>query len=89
MKRFTDEDRIKLLKLNQNGKSVYDICQKNDIAQSTFLKWKYKFKDHLNNEHNNQLDYDKENKQLKIMLTEANLKVSALIEYINSKINNQ
>lgn len=42
-KRFTEEQIIRVIKEQENGASVDEICRRHGIGNSTFYKWKSKF----------------------------------------------
>ena len=39
-KRFTEEQIIRVIKEQESGTSVDEICRRHGIANSTFYKWK-------------------------------------------------
>ena len=41
--RFKEEQIIKILKSQENGKKVVDIIRENNIAEQTFYRWKSKY----------------------------------------------
>ena len=40
---FSESQIIKILALQEQGKSVSEICREHGISQSTFYKWKSKY----------------------------------------------
>jgi putative transposase len=42
-KRHTEEQIIAVLKDNQAGVSVQDLCRKHGISDATFYKWRMKY----------------------------------------------
>jgi putative transposase len=42
-KRYSEEQIISILKEQESGRAVADICRQYEIGQSTFHKWKSKF----------------------------------------------
>jgi putative transposase len=41
--KFTESQIIGILKQQESGKSVADICRENGISQPTFYQWKSKY----------------------------------------------
>lgn len=41
--KFTDSQIIAILKQNENGVSVSDLCREHTISSATFYKWRAKF----------------------------------------------
>ena len=41
--RFTESQIIKVLKQQELGKTVVDICREHSISQATFYNWKSKY----------------------------------------------
>lgn len=42
-KRFTEEQIIRILKEQDNGKKEADIVRENNISEQTFYRWKSKY----------------------------------------------
>lgn len=42
-KRFSEEQIIRILKDQESGRSVADVCREHGIGKSTFFKWKSKY----------------------------------------------
>lgn len=39
-KRYTTEDKIRILREVEGGKSVQEVCREKNIAEHTFYRWK-------------------------------------------------
>lgn len=42
-RRFSEEQIIGILKQNEAGTSVSDLCREHNVSSATFYKWKSKF----------------------------------------------
>lgn len=42
-KRFTEEQIIRMLKEQENGKKAADIVRENNVSEQTFYRWKSKY----------------------------------------------
>lgn len=42
-KRHTTEERIRILRRADGGKSILDVCQERNISEQTFHRWKREF----------------------------------------------
>lgn len=83
-KRFTDEQRIRILREAEAGKPVKEVIRDHNISEQTFYKWKKKYED-MNPSDAGALKLLKaENIRLKKKLAESILEIDMLKE-INSK----
>lgn len=78
MKRFTEEQIIGMIKEQEAGLSVPEICRKYGIGQSTFFKWKSKFGGMSVSDAQRLKTLEQENNRLKRLLADAMLDISAL-----------
>ncbi|GAB5386310.1 MAG: hypothetical protein Alis3KO_34330 [Aliiglaciecola sp.] len=84
-KHFTEEQIIGVLKEQESGCKVEDICRRHQIAQSTFYKWKSKFSGMEVNEAKRLRELEAENSKLKKLLAEAMLDNAALKDVVSRK----
>lgn len=84
-KRFTEEQIIRVIKEQESGTSVDDICRRHGIANSTFYKWKSKFGGMEVSEAKRLKELEAENRKLKHLLADAMLDNSALKEIVSKK----
>ena len=84
-KRFSEEQIIGMIKEQEAGLSVSEICRKYGIGQSTFFKWKSKFGGMSVSDEQRLKTLEQENNRLKRLLADAMLDISALKD-IASKI---
>jgi putative transposase len=73
-KRYTTEDKIRILRDADTGKSVLDVCRDHNISEVSFHRWKRQFGQMDINEARRLKDLERENGELKKMLAEALLK---------------
>ena len=84
-KRFTEEQIIRVIKEQESGTSVDDICRRHGIANSTFYKWKSKFGGMEVSEAKRLKELEAENRKLKHLLADAMLDNSAHKEIVSKK----
>jgi len=84
-KRFTEEQIIRVIKEQESGASVDDICRRHGVANSTFYKWKSKFGGMEVSEAKRLKELEAENRKLKHLLADAMLDNSALKEVVSKK----
>lgn len=77
-KRFTDEQRIKLLQAHAAGRKVHDLIREYQITEQTFYNWKSKYGGMELNEVKRLRSLELENSRLKKLLAERDLEVDAL-----------
>lgn len=90
-KNYTEEFKMQMSKLNENGKSVSEIAREYNIAKSTVSKWvrdfknsgSFKSRDNRTNEENELIALRKKNKELEMEVDI--LKQAALIMARKSK----
>ena len=42
-KRYTTEEKIRILRQADRGKSIQEVCRENNVSEQTFHRWKRKF----------------------------------------------
>lgn len=82
--KFTEEQIIAILKEQENGLKVAEICRKHGIVDQTFYNWKKKY-DGLSVEELRRLkDLEQENSRLKRIVADQALDIQILKD-VNSK----
>ena len=83
--RFTEEQIIGVLREQESGVSVADICRKHGISSPTFYKWKAKYGGLDVSEARRLKALEDENAKLKRMLADAMLDNVALKDLLGKK----
>jgi putative transposase len=72
-KRYTTEEKVRILREADAGKSIVDICREKNISDVTYHRWKRQFGHMEVNEAKRMKELERENTELKKMLAEAML----------------
>jgi putative transposase len=83
--RFTEEQIIAILREQEAGIAVTDLCRKHGLSSPTFYKWKAKFGGLDVSEARRLRALEDENGRLKRMLAEAMLDNAALKDLLGKK----
>ena len=83
--RFTEEQIVKLLKLQENGLKVTEICRQHGISEQTFYRWKSKYGGMSVSEIKRLKDLEAENRRLKQLIGEKELDILALKAALEKK----
>jgi putative transposase len=83
--RFTEEQIIAVLREQEAGVAVTDLCRKHGVSSPTFYKWKAKFGGMDVSEARRLKVLEEENGRLKRMLAEAMLDNAALKDLLGKK----
>lgn len=83
--RFTDEQIVKLLKLQENGLKVVEICRQNGVSEQTFYRWKSKYGGVSVSEVRRLKELEVENRRLKQLVGEKELDILALKAALEKK----
>ena len=83
-KRHTTEDKIRILRAADGGKSIVEICKEKNISEQTFHRWKRQFGMMQIPEARRLKELEKENSELKKMLADSLLK-NRVLEIVNAK----
>jgi putative transposase len=73
-KRYTTEDKIRILREADKGKAITEVCREHNLSQVTFHRWKRQFGQMELNEARRLKELERENAELKKMLAESLLK---------------
>jgi putative transposase len=83
--RFTEEQIIAVLKEQEAGAKVTDLCRKHGISDATFYNWKAKYGGMEVSEAKRLKALEEENAKLKKLLAEQMLDAAALRELLAKK----
>jgi putative transposase len=84
-KRFTEEQIIGVLREQEAGEKVADLCRRHGISDATFYNWKAKFGGMDASEAKRLKALEDENVRLKKLLAEQMLDAAALRELLSKK----
>lgn len=84
--RFTESQIIGILKEQQTGKSVVDICRRYGISQPTFYQWKSKYGALEVNQLKKMKEMEAELTQYKKIVAELTLHNTVLKDVIEKKL---
>ena len=73
-KRYTAEDKIRILREADSGKAVLDVCREHNISEVSFHRWQRQYGQMEINEARRLKELERENSELKKMLAESLLK---------------
>ena len=83
--RFSEEQIIGILKQNEAGAQVTQLCRDHGIGESTLYKWKSKYGGLEVNEAKRLRALEDENSKLKKLLAESHLDIAALKDVLSKK----
>lgn len=81
-KRFTEEQIIGVLKENEAGAKVEDLCRRHGISSATFYNWRKKYGGLEVNEARRLRELESENARLKKIVADQMLDMSAMKELL-------
>ena len=70
-KRYSTEDKIRILRQVDQGRSVVEVCQEHNLSQVSFYRWKKQFGQMEVNEAKRMKELERENTELKKMLADS------------------
>jgi putative transposase len=83
--RFTEEQIIGVLREQEAGAKVAELCRRHGISEATFYNWKAKYGGMEVSEAKRLKALEEENAKLKKLLAEQMLDVAALRELLSKK----
>ena len=83
-KRHTTEDKIRILRAADGGKSIVEICKEKNISEQTYHRWKRQFGMMEVNEAKRLKELERENTELKKMLADSLLE-NRVLRFVNEK----
>ena len=72
-KTYSIEEKVRILREADTGKSILEVCREQNLAPVTFHRWKRQFGQMDVNEARRLKELERENSELKKMLAEAML----------------
>ena len=84
--KFNETKIISILKQQESGRTVSDICREYGISQATFFNWKSKYGGMSVSSLKRLKELEQENMKLKKMYDETRLKNEALKDLIEKKL---
>jgi putative transposase len=70
-KRYSTEDKIRILRQADAGQSIVEVCREHNLSQVSFHRWKKQFGQMEVNEAKRLKELERENTELKKMLAES------------------
>ena len=83
-KRYSTEEKVRILRDADGGKSIVDICREKIISDVTYHRWRKQFGHMDLNEAKRLKELERENTELKKMLADAML-AKKVLEYALEK----
>ena len=84
-KKYTTEEKIRILRQAERGKSIQEVCRENKVIEQTFHRWKREFGMIDVNQAKRMKELEKENARLKRMLADKMLGIEILQETLEKK----
>lgn len=85
-KRYTTEDKIRILRQADTGKPIVEVCREHNISEVTFHRWKQQLGQLEINDARRLKELERENSELKKMLAESLLKNRVLEAVCEKKL---
>lgn len=83
--RFTDSQILSILKQNESGMSVPDLCREHGMSTASFYQWRSKYSGMDASLMKRMKELEDENRRLKKMYAEERLKLEIAREAIEKK----
>jgi putative transposase len=83
--KFTETQILSILKEQEQGLKVGEICRKHGISDATFYNWKSKYSGMTVNELKRLKELEYENARLKKMFADVSLENAALKDIVTKK----
>jgi putative transposase len=85
-KRYTTEEKIRILREADKGKAITEVCREHNLSQVTFHRWKKQLGQMEVNEAKRLKELERENTELKKMLADSLLKNRVLEAICEKKL---
>lgn len=83
--RYTDSQIMGILKQVENGAAVGELCREHGMSSAAFYKWRARYGGMDTSLMSRMKELEKENRQLKRMYAEAQMKADVLQEALEKK----
>ena len=83
--RYTDTQIMGILKQAENGVPVAELCREHGMSSTAFYKWRARYGGMDTSLMSRMKELEKENRQLKRMYAEAQMKADVLQEALEKK----
>ena len=83
--RYTDSQILSILKQNESGSTVPDLCREHSMSTATFYKWRSKYGGMDASLMKRMKELEDENRRLKKMYAEEKLKAEIVMEALEKK----
>jgi putative transposase len=83
-KRYSTEDKIRILRQADAGQNIVEVCREHNISQVSFHRWKKQFGQMEVNEAKRLKELERENVELKKMLA-ASLLENRVLKFVCEK----
>lgn len=83
--RYTDSQILSILKQNEAGSTVPDLCREHGMSNATFYKWRSKFGGMEASLMKRMKELEDENRRLKKMYAEEKIKAEIVKEALEKK----
>lgn len=84
--KFTESQIISILRLQESGQSVADICREYGISQPTFYQWKTKYSGLEVSQLKRLKELEAELSQYKRIVAEQTLQITVLKDVVEKKL---
>lgn len=84
--KYTDSQILAILRQNENGVAVQDLCREHGMSSAQFYKWRAKFGGMDASLMKRMKELEEENKRLKKMYAEERLKAEIRQEALEGKL---
>jgi len=84
--KFTESQIISILRLQESGQSVADICREYGISQPTFYQWKTKYSGLELSQLKRLKELEAELSQYKRIVAEQTLQITVLKDVVEKKL---
>jgi len=84
--KFSENQIISILKAVETGRTVREVCRENEIAETTYYKWKQKYGGMQASDIKRLRELEEENRKLKQMYAELSLEHLLLKDVLTKKL---
>jgi len=84
-RRFKEEQIIQILKESERGTATSELCRKYGMSNATFYAWRKKYGGMEVSDAKKLRGLEEENRQLKKLLAESQLEISAIKDVLSKK----